>query len=130
MTIDGYDYNTVEHYYQSKKFDGTKYEHIVRNARNPSEAKQLAYSDESKKFFDPKWDSKKLIVMGKALKKKFSIDRFRNLLLSTDNREIVEYSKHDFYWGRDEHGAGANMLGRLLMEIREEIKTKESKKFF
>lgn len=130
MEIDGYIYNTVENYYQSKKFEGTEYEHVVRVAKTPYQAKQLAYSDDAKKYFDKRWEDKKLSIMGKALRKKFNIDQFKNLLLSTGNIEIIEYSNRDYFWGKNNKGEGLNMLGRLLMEIREDIKTKNSKKYF
>ena len=39
-------------------------------------------------------------------------------LLSGD-AEIVEHTKNDAYWGDGGDGSGLNMLGRILMEVRE-----------
>ena len=48
------------------------------------------------------------------------------LLLETGNRPIVEDSRKDDYWGAktvgDEGLSGQNVLGRLLMELREKLK--------
>lgn len=35
--------------------------------------------------------------------------------------ELVESSPHDFFWGRGYDGSGANMLGKLLMQVRAEL---------
>lgn len=35
--IDGIMYPTVEHYFQSKKFEGTKYEDYIRQLKTPAE---------------------------------------------------------------------------------------------
>lgn len=53
-------------------------------------------------------------------------DRFGSLLLATGQRPIVEESKKDVFWGArpvDEHSlVGVNVLGRLLMELRDEMR--------
>ena len=53
---------------------------------------------------------------------------FGSLLLSTDNLPIVEDSRKDDYWGAKpvttDTLSGQNVLGRLLMELREKLKEK------
>jgi hypothetical protein len=46
----------------------------------------------------------------------------RNLLLSTGNAMIVEHTANDSYWGDGGDGSGLNMLGKVLMEIRNELR--------
>lgn len=122
-------YASVEHYYQSQKFKGTIWEEKIRLEKTAWEAKKLAWSDDASPFLLKEWDDIKLLVMKRALVAKFKkIDRMKNLLLSTGNAEIVEYSKKDYFWGRNEDGIGYNMLGKLLMELREEIKSEEIRK--
>lgn len=131
IRIGGKEYKTVEHYYQSMKFKDTEYEESIRNTDTPKQAKDLAWSGEIKRYMDTKWYQNKLRIMGRGLSAKFQLPRFRNILLSTGTLEIVEYSKHDYYWGRNEDGAGYNMLGTLLMELRERIKIIEkNQKYF
>lgn len=56
-------------------------------------------------------------------------DSFGNLLLSTGDKPIVEESMRDKFWGaksiNDEELEGANILGRLLMEIREKLRSSD-----
>jgi hypothetical protein len=51
---------------------------------------------------------------------------FGNLLLATGDYPIVEDSRKDDYWGAknisDDTLSGQNVLGRLLMELREKFK--------
>jgi len=46
----------------------------------------------------------------------------KDLLLSTGNKKIVEHTKNDTYWGDGGDGSGKNMLGKLLVEVREELR--------
>src|SRR5262249_37544484 len=53
-------------------------------------------------------------------------NRFSELLLATGDRPIVEESKKDEFWGAKPVDSatliGMNVLGRLLMELREEVR--------
>ena len=69
------------------------------------------------------WESIKLSIMKKGLYEKFTQHPFlKKLLLETGDQEIVENSPRDSYWGIGKNGLGHNHLGRLLMDIRKEIK--------
>lgn len=50
-------------------------------------------------------------------------EKFRQLLLATGDKPIVEHSRRDDFWGAkpvdDATLIGVNALGRLLMELRE-----------
>ena len=48
------------------------------------------------------------------------------LLVETGDRELVEHSPHDSYWGDGPDGKGKNRLGILLMKLRAAFKGKES----
>jgi hypothetical protein len=56
-------------------------------------------------------------------------DKFSKLLLETGDLPIVEDSRKDDFWGakpvNEEILTGANVLGRLLMQVREQIKSGE-----
>jgi type I restriction enzyme S subunit len=58
--------------------------------------------------------------------------KFSELLLATGDRPIVEESRKDHFWGAKPADAqtliGINVLGRLLMELREEVKQSEDPK--
>jgi len=66
------------------------------------------------------------------IKLMFNYESFGNLLRETGNKKIVELSSKDKFWGavlidkENMIAKGKNVLGRLLMEIRDE---KLDKKF-
>ena len=63
-----------------------------------------------------------------GLRKKFANPELRDLLLATGDEELVEGNYwHDNEWGnctcpRCKNIPGKNKLGKLLMQVREEIK--------
>ncbi|MDF3840976.1 NADAR family protein [Pseudomonas citronellolis] len=79
------------------------------------------------------WDYVRTKIMRWCLRVKLAqnYDEFGRLLLATKDRPIVEQSRKDDYWGAkavgvaDETLIGQNILGRLLMELRELLKNDE-----
>lgn len=71
------------------------------------------------------WDAIKLDVMLYGLRYKFSKNNplLRSKLISTGQTELVEYNYwDDTYWGVClKTDIGENHLGKLLMQVREEI---------
>jgi hypothetical protein len=49
--------------------------------------------------------------------------KLRELLLSTGETRIVEHTSNDSYWGDGGDGSGRNMLGRILMEVRDALQS-------
>ena len=77
------------------------------------------------------WDHVRTKVMRWCLRVKLAqnYEGFGRLLLATEDRPIVEQSRKDDFWGAkvvgvtDETLIGQNILGRLLMELREQLKS-------
>lgn len=75
----------------------------------------------------PDWYQVRVPIMRWCLRAKLAcnIDSFGRLLLATNENSIVEESRKDSYWGAkpsdDGTLVGENVLGRLLMELREEL---------
>lgn len=115
---------TVEHYFQAQKFPGSPHRETIRNAPGPEHAKQLGQSRACP--LRPDWSGIREEVMKTALRLKFSTPALRVLLLGTGNRELIENSPHDAYWGRGPDGKGKNRAGVLLMEIREALRRSEN----
>ncbi len=44
-------------------------------------------------------------------------------LLATGDEELIENAPNDYYWGCGADGTGLNMTGKLLMELRTELRT-------
>ena len=77
----------------------------------------------------PDWDQVRVRIMRWSLRMKLANNwnAFSTLLLKTGERPIVEESRKDDFWGAkvvDEGDTlvGMNVLGRLLMELREQVK--------
>lgn len=75
------------------------------------------------------WDEIRFKVMRWCLRVKLAqnFDEFGGLLLATREKQIVEQSRKDDYWGAKlsvdgETLVGQNVLGRLLMELRERLR--------
>lgn len=86
--------------------------------------KSKPYRDDSR----ADWHSVRVAVMRWCLRAKLASNwnTFGVLLLSTGDRAIVEESTKDTFWGArptpDDELVGENVLGRLLMELREELR--------
>ncbi len=140
-------YPTVEHFYQAMK-SGNTFEHaLIASADSPYEAKKMGRvvdkpfeylkNDQSTKFIfdekikcikviDPKdeIDKIKLAVMYIGLYWKFSIPEWKEKLLATNKEAIIEWNNwSDKIWGVSiQDNKGDNWLGKLLMQIRNEVK--------
>ena len=111
-------YLTVEHYFQAKKAANKEDFFTIISAPTPGKAKRLG----KKIALRTDWEEIKDQVMLEGLRKKFSILEFKILLLFTGDNEIIEGNYWgDTYWGVC-RGIGQNKLGKLLMQVREEIK--------
>lgn len=111
-------YLTVEHYFQAKKAVNKEDFLLIINAPTPGKAKQLG----KKITLRQDWEEVKDQIMLEGLRKKFSIPEFKKMLLLTGDEELIEGNYWgDTYWGVS-HGKGQNKLGKLLMQVREEIK--------
>ena len=64
------------------------------------------------------WNEIKLDVMRDILEVKFSIPDLKNKLMRVNDEIVEDNNWGDRYWGRC-NGIGKNMLGKLLMEIRD-----------
>lgn len=79
----------------------------------------------------PDWESKRAAIMRWSLRAKLLQNQstFGYLLLMTGSLPIVEYSQKDDFWGAKASLSGElvgrNVLGRLLMELRELYKAKQ-----
>ncbi|MCM3003597.1 NADAR family protein [Priestia koreensis] len=116
--LDGQFWKTSEHYFQAKKFSGTEYEEQIRLSLSPMEAAKMGH-DRSKPLRKD-WEDIKDEVMRKAVLKKFTTHMdIQKVLLSTEDKVIIEKTSNDYYWGCGKDGSGKNMLGIILMEVRE-----------
>jgi hypothetical protein len=120
--LDGKWWMTSEHYFQAQKFHNTKYEEMVRLLDNPMKAAEMGRDRNLPLRKD--WEEVKDDVMEKAVLEKFKQNKeIREVLLSTDQDSIVEKTTDDYYWGCGKDGSGQNKLGKILMCVREKIRS-------
>ncbi len=121
IELDGKIWPTSEHYFQAQKFDDEAYREKIRSMPSPMIAARLGRSRKQKLRRD--WESVKVEVMRQAVIAKFSQhEELKTLLLSTGDAKLVERTANDDYWGDGGDGSGKNMLGRILMQIRSNLK--------
>ncbi len=72
------------------------------------------------------WESAKVNVMREAVLAKFTQhDELQKLLLATGDAKIIEHTANDDYWGDGGDGKGRNMLGQILMDVRNQLREHE-----
>jgi len=125
VELDGKYWKTSEHFYQAQKVIGTPYEDQVREAPTPDKAAELGRSDDAPLRDD--WVEAKDDVMRRVVLEKFQthVD-IRETLLNTGDELLVEDSPVDYYWGCGADGTGKNMLGIVLMEVRDQLRNNKS----
>lgn len=113
---------TSEHYFQAMKFYDFVTQEKIRNATSPREAAKIGRDRNNPLRAD--WESIKDDVMREAVLAKFkNHPDIQEILLSTGDEEIIEATTNDYYWGCGTDGTGKNMLGIILMEIRDKIRS-------
>jgi ribA/ribD-fused uncharacterized protein len=119
--LDNLYWYTSEHYFQAQKFVGTVHLEQIRLVKKPKDAARMGR--ERTRPLRQDWEQVKDDIMRQAVLQKFTTHaEIREILLSTGNEEIVENAPGDFYWGCGSDGSGKNMLGIILMEVREQLR--------
>jgi ribA/ribD-fused uncharacterized protein len=124
IELGGKTWRTTEHYFQAQKFAGTPREEEIRRATSPMIAARMGRSRQHR--LRPDWERVKDDVMRQAVRAKFVQHAdLRAILLATGDALLVEHTDRDAYWGDGGDGSGRNMLGRILMEVRDELRREE-----
>lgn len=122
VEFQGLMYPTVEHAYQAAKTLDPKQRLELQHIAKPGDAKRYGQKVTLRKD----WGQVKVGVMKYLLREKFNNPAGRNsdmkaLLIETGDAMLIEGNHWgDTYWGVC-RGKGENVLGRLLMQIREEV---------
>lgn len=120
---------TSEHAYHWEKFyDGDPRDeancpiaYTIMHARSAHDA--FKYAEQNKAHRRSDWDDVKVGIMRDILRAKAAQHEYvRRKLLATGDRELVEDSWRDDFWGWGPNRDGQNMLGKLWMEVRAEIR--------
>lgn len=125
IPYDGVIYESAEHAYQAQKTANLEDRERIRNSKLAWQAKKIARTV----TLSPNWEQQKRTVMANVLLQKFVLNpELRQQLLETERLELIEHNYwHDNFWGScvcERCGdRGQNVLGKMLMVIREGLKS-------
>lgn len=129
VELDGVVYPTAEHAYQAGKARKPAVREWLMSAPSPA---LLAMAAHGLYYWDitPGWSTSKFDRMRRVLLAKFSQhEDLKQLLLNTGSARLVESATIDNevnrLWG-EVNGVGRNMLGTLLMEVREQLRAQQT----
>ena len=131
LRVNGVRIRTSEALYQACRFPHLPdVQRKIIDEHSPMTAKMR--SKPFRKDSRPDWDAVRVKIMRWCLRVKLAQNwrEFGRLLMATADRPIVEQSRKDDFWGakvaEDGSLVGMNVLGRLLMELREQLKGDEA----
>lgn len=117
----GVEYPTLEHAFQAQKFTNEAIRKEIINAPSPLMASTIGKSSPGKR---EGWAEIKLNIMYELLKEKVKQhEEVREALIKTGNEEIIEENPNDDFWGNGIDGTGENHMGKILMKVRDELKS-------
>lgn len=113
---------TSEHAYHWEKFEGSpNIQRLIECASSAHEAFKIA--ERNKVYRREFWDTDKVEVMTDIVRAKVQQHAYiHRKLLETGDRELIENSWRDDVWGWGPNRDGLNLLGKVWMEIRDELR--------
>lgn len=133
--IDDIKYYTAEQYMMAEKARLFKDFEILEKILSSKSAKEIKdFGRKIKNFNEELWSKEKINIVKRGNLAKFSQNEsLKYFLLNTDKKILVEASPYDKIWGigliEDDEKVknpnlweGLNLLGFILMELREELK--------
>lgn len=131
LSVNGFHIRTSEALYQACRFPHRpEIQDVIIKQKSPMTAKMK--SKPHRRDSRPDWDQVRVSIMRWCLRVKLAQNwiAFSELLLETADLPIVEQSRKDDFWGAkpidEDTLVGMNVLGRLLMELREEVKREDT----
>lgn len=118
--LDGERWPDVEHYFMAQKNpQDREYQRAIRAASTPGRAKALGREVRLR----PNWDNIKYGIMLRAVRAKFGQNpALREMLLATGDRPLHENCKDPWWGGGPNFKGGRDWLGRILMQVRKELR--------
>jgi hypothetical protein len=113
-------YKSVEHAFQAAKTNIKEEKEAIRNCTTPGQAKRMGKIVTLR----PDWEENKLVFMESFVRQKFiTHQELLALLLATGNEELIEGNTWgDVFWGVC-NGIGENHLGKILMKVRDVLRS-------
>ncbi len=123
VIYNGRKFRTVEHAYQAAKCVNVGDQQAIQMMERPGDAKR--FGKVLGGMQRPDWKEVNLSIMEDLIRQKFSKEPLRTKLIETGDAIIVEGNYwRDTFWGVYQ-GHGQNHLGKIIMRIREELKSEQ-----
>ena len=120
VMFEGAEYMTAEHAYQTAKFAHPGTRERIKNAPSAYLAREWAQMREGRV---ENFDENKVALMKEVLRAKLQQhEDVKGALLETGDAVIVKNHPLDDFWGSGPDGNGENVMGKIWMELRAEIK--------
>jgi ribA/ribD-fused uncharacterized protein len=127
IEVDGVIYMTVEHAYQCARYTDQKIKDEIMRATSPVKAWETSTKYKHLQIPEFKSPDHKRVMMKKLMKlNALQHDEVKRALLDTGEQKIIKhiitYPPGDGYWDDGVDGKGLNEMGKIWMEIREELR--------
>jgi len=127
VEVDSILYPTVEYAYQCARYTDEKIIEEIRFAHSPVKAWEISCKYKHMQIPEFKEESYKLEVMKNLMRLKAEQhEEIKKALVDSGDMEIVKhittYPPGDGFWDDGEDGSGLNHIGKMWMEIRENLK--------
>lgn len=118
--FEGAEYMTAEHAYQAAKFQDPSMRQKIKDAPSAYLAREWAQTKEGRV---EGFEEKKIGIIKSIMKAKTEQHAdVREKLSGTGEAVLEKNHPSDSYWGTGADGKGENVMGKLWMEIRNEMK--------
>ena len=125
FVVDGIEYKSIEHFWRSKRYTDTadEFAEEIRATNNAAVAHRKSLNAGQSHEERPDWKDIRKSELKKALESLAKTDqKYRDALLSTDIAKLIFVPPpEDEVLGVNDKGEGMNLLGNLLVEVREEL---------
>ena len=116
--LDGNVYKTAEHAFQASKTTDPIWRQRIIDAPTAAAARALGRQAPLR----DDWAEIRMPLMKRILEAKFEQNpTLASQLMATEDRSLQHTADWDNFWGMGSSGTGANVLGKLLMELRAEL---------
>ena len=111
--------DTAEHVYQAMKFSPGPMRALIMRQPTAAAAKRAGRSGVPR----PDWYAERTQLMRLIVHDKFTRHPYLCAkLLATGDQRLAHLSPWDLFWGVDDAGKGQDQLGRMIMQVRLQLK--------